>query len=174
MGVMCLDSTPSCCVTTRIVKVVFQWVERVGPQSVGSHSHVRKSARLHPPNTSPNVAEHDSTHPTLLIENQPKPWELTATFRCTQRERENKRERKRKKDKERHCERESARERRSARPQRGHDALFACELFHMRSAINLSTRLSKRVSFGPDSGVLRDPICATKGPEVDCVRYLDF
>jgi len=37
-----------------------------------------------------------------------------------------------------------------------------------------TTRWSTKVSLGPDSGVLRDQICTTQGPKVNCVRHVDF
>ena len=38
----------------------------------------------------------------------------------------------------------------------------------------VAARWSSRVPLIPDSGVLRDPICTTHGPKLNCVRQVDF
>ena len=37
-----------------------------------------------------------------------------------------------------------------------------------------TARRNTRVSLTPDSGVLRDQICTTSGPKVNCVMQVDF
>ena len=44
-----------------------------------------------------------------------------------------------------------------------------CEYQHGRHA----TRWTTKASLGPELGVLRDQICTTQGPKVNCVRQVD-
>jgi hypothetical protein len=54
---------------------------------------------------------------------------------------------------------------------RGHNLLF---LSTEGRGVRLSTRWSSRVSLTPASEVLRDQICTTSGPKINCAMQVDF